>query len=174
MARLRASLAGSQVALATALLALSGLLIVSLANLARVDLGVERAGLSLFRIAPILNGYTPPRALALYAQIENALQQAPWRRRGERRHDPTPRRHQQLDQHDGDRLHRRPRRQHQRELHQRRLTLLLDLFGIPLVAGREFTDADTDATRPVAIGNEAFGRKFRLAPTPVRVRLGTI
>ena len=125
-ARLRASLAGSQVALATALLALSGLLIVSLANLARVDLGVERAGLSLFRIAPILNGYTPPRALALYAQIEDALQQAPGvvavSGATVRLLDDT----NSAANMTVTRLHRRPGRQHQRELHQRRPTLFLD------------------------------------------------
>ena len=171
-ARLRASLAGSQVALATALLALSGLLIVSLANLAKVDLGVERAGLSLFRIAPILNGYTPPRALALYAQIEDALQRAPG-----------------VVAVSGATVRLLDDTNSSTNMTVSGFTTGPDAntnasftnvgpryfstLGIPLVAGREFTDADTDATRPVAVVNEAFVRKFRLGANAVGARLGT-
>ena len=171
-ARLRASLAGSQVALATALLALSGLLIVSLANLAKVDLGVERAGLSLFRIAPILNGYTPPRALALYAQIEDALQRAPG-----------------VVAVSGATVRLLDDTNSSTNMTVSGFTTGPDAntnasftnvgpryfstLGIPLVAGREFTDADTDATRPVAVVNEAFVRKFRLGTNAVGARLGT-
>ena len=46
-------------------------------------------------------------------------------------------------------------------------------LGIPPLAGREFTDADTEATRPVAVVNEAFVRKFRLGANAVGARLGT-
>ena len=133
----------------------------SLANLARVDLGVERAGLSLFRIAPILNGYTPPRALALYAQIEDALQQTPG-----------------VVAVSGATVRLLDDTNSSTNMTVTGFTAGPDAntnasftnvgsryfstLGIPLVAGREFTDADTDATRPVAIVNEAFVRKFRL------------
>ena len=171
-ARLRASLAGSQVALATALLALSGLLIVSLVNLARIDLGVERAGLSLFRIAPILNGYTPHRALALYAQIEDALQQTPG-----------------VVAVSGATVRLLDDTNSSNNMTVSGFTAGPDAntnasftnvgsryfstLGIPLIAGREFTDADTDATRPVAIVNQAFVRKFRLGDSALGARLGT-
>ena len=171
-ARLRAVLAGSQVALATALLALSGLLIVSLVNLARVDLGVERAGLSLFRVAPILNGYTPPRALALYAQIEEALGQAPGvvavsgatvRLLDDTRSGANLTVTGFTAGPDAD----------TNASFTNIGTHYFSTLGIPLVAGREFTDADTEATRPVAIVNQAFVRKFRLAANAVGARLGT-
>jgi hypothetical protein len=35
-------------------------------------------------------------------------------------------------------------------------------LGIPLLAGREFTDADTKGSPKVAVVNEAFARKFNL------------
>ena len=171
-ARVRASLAGGQVALATALLGLSGLLIVSLANLATVDLGVERAGLSVFRIAPILNGYTPERWLALYAQVEGAIQQTPG-----------------VVSVTGGTI---------RLLDDSRSTSSMTVsgftagpdadtdasysdigpryfstIGIPLRAGREFTEADTSDTRPVAIVNEAFVHKFRLGRSAIGARIGT-
>ena len=171
-ARVRSSLAGSQVALATALLALSGLLIVSLANLATVDLGVERAGLSLFRIAPILNGYTQERSLALYTQIDAALRQTPGvvsvsgatlRMLDDSASSsnmfvsgftPGP----DADS-DASYINIGPQ--------------YFSTLGIPLRAGREFTEDDTADARPVAIVNEAFVRKFRLGAGAIGARIGT-
>jgi hypothetical protein len=46
-------------------------------------------------------------------------------------------------------------------------------LGIPLIAGREFVDADTAETRPVAIVNQAFVRKFRLGDRAIGARIGT-
>ena len=39
-------------------------------------------------------------------------------------------------------------------------------MGVPLIAGREFTRADSLKAPKVAIVNEAFARKFNLAATP--------
>jgi predicted permease len=171
-ARVRSSLAGSQVALATALLGLSGLLIVSLANLATVDLGVERTGLSVFRIAPVLNGYTPERWLTLYGQVEAAIRQTPGvisvSAATIRLLDDT-RSTGNLtvsgftagpdDDTDASYI----------DIGARYFSTL----GIPLRAGREFTEADTAETRPVAIVNEAFVRKFRLGRAAIGARIGT-
>ena len=171
-ARLRALLAGSQVALATALLALSGLLIVSLVNLARVDLGVERAGLSLFRVAPVMNGYTPPRTLALYAQIEAALRQTPGvvavsGATVRLLDDSSSRTNMTVTGFtagpDADTS----------ASYTNVGTRYFSTLGIPLLAGREFTDADIGTARPVAIVNQAFIRKFRLGANAVGARLGT-
>src|SRR5439155_21055560 len=40
-------------------------------------------------------------------------------------------------------------------------------FGIPLVAGRIFTDRDQKGTAPVAIVNQAFARRFLNGASPV-------
>jgi len=71
--RFRTSLATSQVALATALLATAGLFVVSLVNLARTELGIQRDGLVTFRLSPYLNGYTRERARVLFDRIEEEL-----------------------------------------------------------------------------------------------------
>jgi predicted permease len=42
---------------------------------------------------------------------------------------------------------------------------------IPLIAGREFTAADSSMSQPVAIVNEAFARKFKLERNPVGTRM---
>ena len=171
-ARMRSLLAGSQLALATALLALAGLFVVSLTNLARTDLGVQRAGLSMFQIAPILNGYAPPRIMALYDQVENALVAVPGvvsvtgssvRLLDGRSNatnmvveDFTP----GADANTNARFANVG-------------TRYFSTLGIPLVAGREFTAADTPASRPVAIVNQAFVRKFGLGSRAVGARIGT-
>jgi putative ABC transport system permease protein len=44
-------------------------------------------------------------------------------------------------------------------------------YGTPLLAGRDFTAADTHGTAPVAIVNEAFARRFTYGKNPVGMRL---
>ena len=44
-------------------------------------------------------------------------------------------------------------------------------YGTPLLAGRDFTNADTPATTPVAIVNEAFARRFTGGRNPVGTRV---
>ena len=60
-ARFRTSMAVTQLALATGLLAVAGLLVMSLFNTLRLDLGITREGLIAFGLSPNLNGYTPDR-----------------------------------------------------------------------------------------------------------------
>ena len=171
-ARLRAALAGSQIALATALLALSGLLLVSLVNLTRTDLGVNRQGLSVFRVAPILNGYTPARSLALYEQIEGALRQSPGvvavSEATVRLLDDSSAGYNMIVSGftagpEADTSARTT------DVGPRYFSTL----GIPLIAGREFGDADTADSAPVAIVNQAFVRKFRLGDRALGARIGT-
>jgi predicted permease len=170
--RMRALLAGGQVALATALLALAGLLVVSLANLTRMDLGVQRAGLSMFRISPVLNGYPPPQSLALFDRIEASLAELPGvvsvsaatirilddSSSGSNvtatGFTPGP----DSDVH-ADYTDVAPR--------------YFATLGVPLIAGREFTTADTAGTPAVAIVNEAFVRKFKLGARAIGTRIGT-
>ena len=44
-------------------------------------------------------------------------------------------------------------------------------LGIPLLAGREFTDADTKGSPQVAVVNEAFARKFNLVDRVIGKRM---
>jgi predicted permease len=170
--RLRSLLAGSQVALATTLLALAGLLVASLANLARVDLGVQRAGLSMFRIAPVLNGYRPPQSMALFDQVTASLRQTPGVVSVSAATVPL-----LADTSNGSDMTVTgftpgpddDRHAQSSDVGERYFTTL----GIPLIAGREFTAADAEGAPPVAIVNEAFARKFRLGRNAVGARIGT-
>ena len=71
--RLRTSLATAQIALATALLAQSGLFLASLVNLSRADTGMRRDGLVMFSLFPGLNGYSAERTAAFFDRVEESL-----------------------------------------------------------------------------------------------------
>ena len=171
--RFRTSLATSQIALATALLALAGLFVVSLVNLAREELGIRRDGLVTFRLSPYLNGYSPERARALFDRVEEELGAVPgvvsvtastvpilsnsnWHNNiTVEGFDPEP---------DADTSVSVAR-------------VSADYFrtlGIPVLAGRELTRADAEGAPRVAVVNEAFGRKFNLGRGVIgtRVALG--
>ena len=168
--RFRASLATAQIALATALLATAGLFVVSLVNLARSELGIQREGLVTFRLSPYLNGYAPERALALFERVEDELRGIPgvvavtsstmsvlasdsWNNNVTvEGFDAGP---------DGNTTVSVTRTS-------------LDYFrtlGIPMLAGREFTRADGPDAPKVAIVNEAFARKFNLGSQVIGKRL---
>jgi predicted permease len=168
--RFRASLATAQIALATALLATAGLFVVSLVNLARSELGIQREGLVTFRLSPYLNGYSPERALALFERVEDELRGIPgvvavtsstmsvlasdsWNNNVTvEGFDAGP---------DGNTTVSVTRTS-------------LDYFrtlGIPMLAGREFTRADGPGAPKVAIVNEAFARKFNLGSQVIGKRL---
>ena len=168
--RFRASLATAQIALATALLATAGLFVLSLVNLARSELGIQREGLVTFRLSPYLNGYSPERALALFERVEDELRGIPgvvavtsstmsvlasdsWNNNVTvEGFNAGP---------DGNTTVSVTRTS-------------LDYFrtlGIPMLAGREFTRADGPDAPKVAIVNEAFARKFNLGSQVIGKRL---
>ena len=169
-ARFRASMAVTQVALATGLLAVAGLLMVSLVNIARVDLGITREGLIAFGLSPSLNGYTPdqtgqffdrldaelraiPGVTSVTATTVAILSQANWGNavivEG-------------FDAGPGVNTGASAARVGADYFH---------TLGIPLIAGREFTDADTKGSPQVAVVNEAFARKFNLVDRVIGKRM---
>src|SRR5262249_41494350 len=76
-ARFRVALATAQIALSTLLLALAGLFAQSLANVARVDLGMNVDSLVSFSVAPRLSGYTAERTAQVFDRIEHELEAVP-------------------------------------------------------------------------------------------------
>jgi predicted permease len=76
-ARIRSGLAATQIAFSMVLLVLAGLFAQSLANVARIDLGIDVDSLVSFDVSPRSNGYGPERTLAVYGQIEQALSAQP-------------------------------------------------------------------------------------------------
>ncbi len=77
VARVRNSLIGVQIALSTVLLVLAGLFTLSLSNLTRVDLGLEVDSTLMFAVQPLAHGYEGERLDAIYARIVEALESQP-------------------------------------------------------------------------------------------------
>lgn len=168
--RFRTSLATTQIALATALLGMSGLFVLSLVNIAREELGIRREGLVTFRLSPYLNGYAPEQALALFDRVDEELRALPgviattsstvpilsssdWRNNVTvEGFDAAP--------------------EADTNVSVTRVGLsYFQTLGMPMLAGREFTRADTTGAPKVAIVNEAFARKFNLGSQVVGKRL---
>jgi predicted permease len=159
--RYRNALVAAQFALSMALLVGAGLFIRSLSAVARVDLGLRTDDMVTFAISPTLNGYEAERSRALYQETEEALAALPgvvdvsaalvpvfagsswgtdvsvegfaW--------EPG------VDDN-------------------ARFNVVgpgyFSTMGMPLLAGRELTDADVMGAPVVAVVNEAFTRKFGL------------
>lgn len=75
--RFRSLLVAGQIALALALLVVSGLFIQSLANINSVDLGLEPEPVLSFSISPVRNGYSTEQARDLFRTIEQRLSGLP-------------------------------------------------------------------------------------------------
>jgi predicted permease len=75
--RFRSALASAQIALSMALLALTGVCAHSLANIARIDLGLEIDSIVTFSIAPATSGYAPDAASALVDRLHEELAALP-------------------------------------------------------------------------------------------------
>lgn len=73
LTRFRTALATVQVALAMALLATTGLFVQSLANIARVDLGIDTDSVVTFSISPQASGYAPDATAGLFDRLEQEL-----------------------------------------------------------------------------------------------------
>jgi predicted permease len=166
----RASLATAQVALATALLAMAGLSVVSLVNVARVELGIERDGLVTFGLSPSLNGYTPVRTRGLFDRLEEELRGLPgvvsvtasthpMLTDNEWSNNLTVEGFQGGPDTDTTAFVARTGTDYFRTL------------GIPLLAGREFRFSDVEGSPQVAIVNEAFARKFNLGSRTIGTRM---
>ena len=164
--RTRTVLIASQTVMAMMLLVSAGLLIESLYNIGRVDLGLRVESLATFRVSPSLNGYTPERAQRLFERLEDELAAMPGitgvtaslvriladdnicKNGVVQGYTPAP----------GERA---------------RVCLneigagYFHVLGVPVLAGREFTRADVSGTGKVAIVNEELVRQLNLGPDAI-------
>ncbi len=170
-ARVRLLLATSQIALAMMLLASSGFFVKSLLNVSRVDLGFKVDHVATFGLSPDLNGYSSDRTRLFFPRLEDELRAAPGvtavtvsnvpllagqnRARGVavQGFNAGP---------DTDSNSR----------YNRVGPGYFSALGIPLIAGREFTDADTLNSAPVALVNQTFAKKFGLGNDAVGKLMG--
>jgi predicted permease len=157
--RFRRILVTAQISLSLVLLISAGMLLKSLVNLVRADVGLRTASTISFQVSPYLNQYSGERTQAFLAQLEQQLRAIPGAQAvtvsmvpllsgnawgGGIRIDgfeagPDDDTHTMFNQ-IGPGFFR--------------------AMGIPLIEGREFTEADGANAPKVAIVNEAFVRKF--------------
>ncbi len=169
-ARFRTSMAVTQLALATGLLAVAGLLVMSLVNTLRLDLGITREGLIAFGVSPNLNGYTPVRTSQFFDRLDAELRAMPGVTSVTATTVPILAQSswgnnvtvESFEAGSGVNTNASTAR------------VGVDYFrtlGIPLLAGREFTDADTSESPQVAVVNQAFARKFNLVDRVIGKRM---
>jgi predicted permease len=169
-ARFRASMAVTQLALATGLLAVAGLLVVSLVNTARLDLGITREGLIAFGLSPSLNGYPPDRAAQFFDRLDAELRAMPGVTSVTATTVPILAQSSWGNNVTVEGFEAGPGANANASTARVGVDYFVTL-GIPLLAGREFTDADTKGSPQVAVVNEAFARKFNLEDRVIGKRM---
>jgi predicted permease len=172
--RFRTTLATAQIALAMALLMSAGLFLKSLWKVKRADLGVHVENLVTFSVTPGQSGYDSTRTRALYTRIEEELAALPGASAvtsamvpliaGSNWNNTVKVQGFRPDANGGNSDNSSASFNAIGSGHFRAI-------GVPLLAGREFTDADDARAPKVAIVNETFARHFGLGATPVGKRM---
>ena len=167
-AYVRRALVCAQVMISAVLLIPTGLFLKSLVNLLHVDLGMRTENLIGFSVSPALNGYKGEQTRALFERIETELAAIPGARSVSAAMVPlisgsnwgTDIRVEGAKPTDADNNAR------YNELGPG----FFGKMGVPLIAGREFTDSDTLTAPKVAIVNETFVKRFLGSQSPVGAR----
>jgi predicted permease len=169
-ARFRTTLATVQIALSMALLVVAGLFARSLLNMSRVELGIDAAHLVTFRVSPERSGYAPERIRALFDRISNELLAAPGVTGITVSTVPL-----LAGMASGTNItvegFNPPPATYMGTVFSRVGITYFHTLGIPLIAGREFSDTDRVGSPKVAIVNEAFARRFNLGAGPIGKRM---
>lgn len=170
-ARVRKLLVAAQVTLSALLLVPTGLFLKSLVNLMRVDLGIRTENVITFRISPELNSYKPEQSRTLFARVEEELAAVPGVRSVTASMVPLI-----SGSNWGNSLtvegYSRDPKADTNSMFNTVGSGFFGKMGIPLVAGREFTDSDTLAGPKVAVVNERFAKHFFGNQNPIGRRFG--
>jgi predicted permease len=157
--RFRSGLVTAQIALSLALLASAGLFLKSLGNVSKVDLGIRTESMVTFALYPSLNGYEPERSQALFAEVERELAAVPGVERVSASMVPV-----LAGSSWGTSVSVEGFQWEPGVDAGTRYTMVgpgfFSTMGIPLLAGREFTESDALGAPEVAVVNETFARKF--------------
>jgi predicted permease len=173
-ARFRISLAAAQVALSMVLVVLAGLFTKSLANISHVDPGLAPDGLVMFGISPRRNGYTAPGAAALFERLQDELAALPGVSAVASSTTPLLSGHQRAESAFVEGFAVGPDTDNN-TMYDEIGDGYFRTLGTPVIAGREFTRADSGNAARVVIVNEQFARKFGLGRDAVgkRMSIGT-
>ncbi|UCG87255.1 MAG: ABC transporter permease [Gemmatimonadota bacterium] len=160
-ARFRSSLVTAQIALSMALLVAAGLFIKSLNNVSRVDLGINTENVVTFGISPVLNGYEPEESQVLFGRVEEELAAIPGVTAVSAAIIPIISGSNWGTDVSVEGFESGPDIDDNARFNIVSAGYFSGL-GIPLLAGREFTQADVIGAPKIAVVNEAFTRKFGL------------
>jgi predicted permease len=151
------------------LLVLAGLFSQSLRNIARVNLGMQLDSVVSFTVSPRANGYTPERTRELFDRIEEALAAQPGVTGVTSSSIPLI-----TGSGTGNSIEFegvKPGPADERTVRRNEVSpTFFKTLSIPLLRGRDFTEADTLGTPKVAIVNESFVRKFKLGDKAIGTR----
>jgi putative ABC transport system permease protein len=167
-ARVRKILVCAQVMISTVLLIPTGLFLKSLVNLMHVDLGMRTENLIGFSIAPALNGYKNEQIPALFDRIENEMAAIPGARSVSAALVPLI-----SGSNWGTDIRVEGAKATESDSNARFNEVGPGFFGkmgIPLIAGREFSDRDNMSAPKVALVNETFVHRFLAGRNPVGSR----
>jgi predicted permease len=159
--RYRNILVTAQFALSMALLVGAGLFIRSLVKVSRVDLGITADRIVTFGISPSLNGYEPARSQELFRRTEEELAALPGVTSVSAALVPVLAGSSWGTSVSVEGFAWEPGVDAGSRYNEVGAGYFATL-GIPLLAGREFTDSDVAGAPTVAVVNEAFTRKFNL------------
>jgi predicted permease len=160
-ARFRTSLVTVQIALSMALLISAGLFVKSLTNVSRVDLGIRPENVITFGLSPRLNGYDSTRSRQLFERVEQELAAVPGVTSVTASLVPLLAGSNWGTDVSVEGFERGP----DTDANSRYNEVGPGYFkalGVPLLAGREFTESDVLTSGRVAVVNETFARKFNL------------
>jgi putative ABC transport system permease protein len=164
--RFRKSLVAGQVAFTILLLAGAALFTRTLWNLRSEDLGLRTEHVISFSIAPALNGYDTPRTIALIDQLRARFASLPGVR-----FVGTAEVAALTGDDEGSNITAEGGIQLPEELQDVNYVAVSSRYfstlRVPLVSGREFTDADAAASPKVAVASEAMVKRFFPGRNPI-------
>jgi predicted permease len=166
-ARVRQALVCAQVMVSAVLLIPTGLFLKSLVNLTHVDLGIRTENLVGFSVSPSLNGYTNEQSRAFFERSEAELAAIPGVRGVAASLVPLI---AGSNWGNNVRIEGRPAGENDHSMFNEVGPGFFGKMGIPLIAGREFTESDNLAGQRVAIVNETFVKHFLESRNPIGVK----
>jgi putative ABC transport system permease protein len=165
-ARVRRALVCAQVMISAVLLIPTGLFLKSLVNLLHVDLGLKTQNVITFRISPELNSYKPDQCRALFERVEAELAAIPGATSVTTSMVPLI-----SGSNWGNNLtvegFSRDREADTHSMFNQVGAGFFGNLGVPLIAGREFSNTDTRGGPKVAVINERFAKHFFQDRNPI-------